>query len=141
MTRAFVTYLLSLTILFLGGYNHLPAQVQQKGSLYIPAKEQKAATLASVGLFQLDTNFILSTSPTKVDKAIDKIAGTENQVEEEESERVKDSFGGADLLPALYYGFILAFLLGNLKQILLLCQQIAYSIYRRWYLLFLVFRI
>ncbi|WP_205503170.1 hypothetical protein [Rufibacter psychrotolerans] len=140
MLRAFFIFLLSLTTFFLGGFQQLAAQAQQKASFYIPAKDNQAVAFARAGLSQINPGFLLSATPTKGAKVHDKIASTENQVEEEESEDVKELLVG-DFLPAIYYGFALAFLLGNLQRILRVCKQVASFYFRRWYLLFRVLRI
>ncbi|RNI29253.1 hypothetical protein EFB08_07485 [Rufibacter latericius] len=134
-----ITYLLSLCILVLVGYGHLFAHTVQKGSSYIPTSFT-GVLHAHSGLSQSGFSFLKSTTSDGA-KAIDKIAPSENQVEENELVSSKKYPDGSDFIPVLFYASALAFLLCNLKQILHSCKQIAFFSYHKWYLLFRVFRI
>ncbi|WP_460892647.1 hypothetical protein [Rufibacter soli] len=79
-------------------------------------------------------------SPVAAEKPATRVAISESQTEEDTVSFRKFILDG-DFLSSLFSGFLLAYLLGHLRQILRACKQLAYFSYRRWYLLFRVFQI
>ena len=142
MTKGFLRYFLSLSILLLSVYSNLYAYTNQDCICHSSQKtfvrSEHAARISSLHNSQA---LKLKSTLYGTEAEHCKIVAAEIELEEDESVSLKKALEISDFFTAIFYAQALAYLLNYLKKVLAFCKHFAYTSSHRWYLLFRVFRI